>query len=124
MPTYEYKCRACGHVFEIIQKITEPPLKKCPKCKKPKAERQIIGGNFILKGSGWYSDGYSGGSNKEKSESSEKSEKSESSEKSDKKDTSASEKPADSKPAEKAADAKPAEKKDDTKKRKKAEKKG
>ncbi len=58
MPTYDYACGACGHEFELEQRITEPPAKKCPKCGKNKANRQISQGNFILKGGGWYADGY------------------------------------------------------------------
>jgi putative FmdB family regulatory protein len=52
MPIYEYKCNKCG-VFEVMQKITEAPLKKCPTC-KGKAERQISSTSFVLKGTGWY----------------------------------------------------------------------
>jgi putative FmdB family regulatory protein len=59
MPTYEYLCAGCGNEWEQIQKITEPPIEQCPKCKKLAAKRQISGGNFILKGGGWYSDLYS-----------------------------------------------------------------
>lgn len=60
MPTYEYGCDACGHGFEIEQRITEDSLKKCPKCNKKKLKRLIGGGGtFILKGSGWYADLYS-----------------------------------------------------------------
>jgi putative FmdB family regulatory protein len=64
MPTYDYACDACGHEFERQQRITEKPLKKCPKCGKNKARRMIGGGGFILKGGGWESDLYSGPSNK------------------------------------------------------------
>ena len=64
MPTYDYACDACGHEFERVQRITEKPLKKCPKCNRDKARRMIGGGGFILKGSGWESDLYSGPSNK------------------------------------------------------------
>jgi putative FmdB family regulatory protein len=61
MPTYEYVCDVCGGGWETEQRITEPPLKKCPKCGKNAAKRQISGGGaFILKGGGWYADGYSG----------------------------------------------------------------
>jgi putative FmdB family regulatory protein len=63
MPTYDYACDACGKSFELEQRITEAPIKKCPKCGKLKARRMISGGNFMLKGSGWYADGYSGKSN-------------------------------------------------------------
>jgi putative FmdB family regulatory protein len=64
MPTYDYACDACGHEFERQQRITEKPLKKCPKCGKDKARRMIGGGGFILKGGGWESDLYSGPSNR------------------------------------------------------------
>ena len=59
MPTYSYVCDACGTEFEVEQRISEPPIKKCPGCAKNKARRMIMNGNFILKGRGWYSDGYS-----------------------------------------------------------------
>jgi putative FmdB family regulatory protein len=68
MPTYEYGCDGCGAQFEREQSIKDAPIKKCPKCGKSKARRMIAGsGNFILKGGGWYSDLYSGPSNKGKS---------------------------------------------------------
>jgi len=62
MPTYSYLCEACGGSFEIEQRISEDPVKKCTLCGKPQARRQIVSGNFILKGGGWYSDGYGSGS--------------------------------------------------------------
>jgi putative FmdB family regulatory protein len=52
-------CDACQKEFELEQRISEPPISKCPKCGKKKAHRVITNGNFILKGGGWYSDGYS-----------------------------------------------------------------
>jgi putative FmdB family regulatory protein len=58
MPTYSYACDACGGSFELEQRISEDPVKKCSLCGKPQAKRQIVSGNFILKGGGWYSDGY------------------------------------------------------------------
>jgi putative FmdB family regulatory protein len=59
MPTYEYVCEACKHAWELEQRMVEDPVKKCPKCKKLKAQRVIAGAsNFILKGGGWYSDLY------------------------------------------------------------------
>jgi len=75
--TYEYACGACGHEWEAEQRISEEPLKKCPKCGKLQAKRQISrGAGFILKGGGWYADGYgsssgtsSSGSSDSKSES-------------------------------------------------------
>ncbi len=54
MPTYEYKCTKCGHVFEAFQKMSDAPLKQCPKCNGP-VERLISGGTgLIFKGSGFY----------------------------------------------------------------------
>lgn len=59
MPTYEYACQACGHQFEREQSMKDAPVKICPQCKQPKAERMISQGpGFILKGGGWYSDLY------------------------------------------------------------------
>ena len=52
MPIYEYACEHCG-VFEEMQRITDPPLAKCPKCKR-KVRRLISQTSFQLKGSGWY----------------------------------------------------------------------
>ena len=59
MPVYEYECGACGHQFEEWQKISDPPVKVCPKCKKKKVERLISRTAFQLKGGGWYKDLYS-----------------------------------------------------------------
>jgi putative FmdB family regulatory protein len=56
MPTYEYRCAKCG-IFEVSQRISDPPLKKCPTCKS-KPERLISHSSFILKGSGWYATDY------------------------------------------------------------------
>ena len=60
MPTYEYECTN-GHTFEVVQKITEPALERCQVC-KAKARRLISAPSFILKGGGWYADGYSSSS--------------------------------------------------------------
>ncbi len=59
MPTYEYLCGKCGHEFEREQRITEDPVKTCPKCRARKVQRLISRTGFVLKGSGWYSDLYS-----------------------------------------------------------------
>lgn len=56
MPIYEYQCDNCG-VFELNQRITEDPLKKCPTC-KGKVRRLISSTSFMLKGSGWYATDY------------------------------------------------------------------
>ncbi len=54
MPFYEYQCGACGHHVEVLQKISDGPLKKCPNCGKQKLQRLISAPVFRLKGSGWY----------------------------------------------------------------------
>jgi putative FmdB family regulatory protein len=58
MPTYDYQCQKCDFEFEREQRITEDPIKTCPKCKSRKAKRLLSASNFILKGGGWYADGY------------------------------------------------------------------
>ena len=55
MPTYEYKCDACGYAFERFQSITSDPIKRCPECGKAKVKRLIgTGAGLIFKGSGFY----------------------------------------------------------------------
>ena len=61
MPIYEYECKQCGHEFEVWQKISERPKRKCENCGKQSAERVISRTGFQLKGGGWYSDGYGSG---------------------------------------------------------------
>jgi len=59
MPTYEYRCHACDNKWEEFQSIKTEPTKKCPKCKKLKAERIIsAGGGIIFKGTGFYQTDY------------------------------------------------------------------
>ena len=59
MPTYEYGCKACGKHWEMEQRISEDPIKKCPHCGKRQAKRLISGGGgIIFKGGGWYADLY------------------------------------------------------------------
>ncbi len=59
MPIYEYACAACGHTFEEWQKMSDAPVRTCPKCKKKKVEKLISQTAFQLKGGGWYADLYS-----------------------------------------------------------------
>src|SRR5690242_17131603 len=54
MPIYEYRCEACGHTDEHLQKVSEAPLKVCPACGKPKYRKQLSAAGFQLKGTGWY----------------------------------------------------------------------
>ncbi len=54
MPIYEYECQNCNHQFDLIQKMSEEPVKQCPKCFKNTAVRMISAAGFQLKGAGWY----------------------------------------------------------------------
>jgi len=53
MPLYDYKCTKCGYIFEVQQKISEEPLKHCPKC-KGQIKRLISPAGIIFKGSGFH----------------------------------------------------------------------
>jgi len=75
MPTYEYECSK-GHHFEVEQSINDEPLKRCKVC-RAKVHRLISASHFILKGSGWYADGY-GSAKKSTTESTASESKSES----------------------------------------------
>ncbi len=66
MPVYEYHCTKCDHDFEVIQKFSDPPKKKCPEC-SGKVEKKISQSAFHLKGSGWYVTDYAN-KDKEKKE--------------------------------------------------------
>src|SRR5947207_23749 len=67
MPTYEYKCNACGHRFEKFQSMSSAPIKKCPVCGKNKVQRLIgTGAGLIFKGSGFYITDYRDAGYKEK----------------------------------------------------------
>ncbi|MFN7975462.1 MAG: FmdB family zinc ribbon protein [Acidobacteriota bacterium] len=68
MPIYEYRCKKNGHQFELIQKLSDPPPKKCPRCGS-KVEKLISAGAFVLKGSGFYVNDYVRKGKDEKSES-------------------------------------------------------
>jgi putative FmdB family regulatory protein len=101
VPIYEYQCRKCGHKFELIQKFSDEPPKKCPQC-GGKVERLISSPSVQFKGTGWYVTDYGRGSSGGDSKSSESSERSESK----KEGSSESAKPAEKK------EAKPAHKAD------------
>ncbi|MGY6632018.1 MAG: FmdB family zinc ribbon protein [Wenzhouxiangella sp.] len=88
MPIYEYRCQACGHELEKLQKISDAPLTDCPACGKPALSKLISAAGFRLAGGGWYEtdfkkdgkrnlagdkDGKSSGSSKSESKSESKS---------------------------------------------------
>jgi putative FmdB family regulatory protein len=54
MPIYEYRCSACGHEVEVLQKFSDTPLTDCRKCGKTSLEKKVSSTQFQLKGSGWY----------------------------------------------------------------------
>jgi putative FmdB family regulatory protein len=54
VPIYEYRCEACGHQDEHLQKVSDAPLATCPSCGKPSYRKQLSAAGFQLKGSGWY----------------------------------------------------------------------
>jgi len=54
MPIYEYKCKACEHKFDKLQKINDPALTDCPDCGKSELIKLISAAGFRLKGTGWY----------------------------------------------------------------------
>jgi putative FmdB family regulatory protein len=60
MPFYEYQCKNCGHDLEAMQKISDPPLKKCPQCGKTQLQRLMSAPVFRLKGGGWYETDFKG----------------------------------------------------------------
>jgi putative FmdB family regulatory protein len=83
MPTYDYECSKCGQSFEVFQKITDSPLKRCPSC-KGKLKRLIGAGcGLIFKGTGFYITDY-----KRKNESSKEKEVGSKDKKEDKKPSS------------------------------------
>lgn len=59
MPTYDYRCKACDHEFELFQSMSDPVKKKCPSCGKSTLERLIgTGAALVFKGSGFYQTDY------------------------------------------------------------------
>jgi putative FmdB family regulatory protein len=71
MPIYEYECRKCKAHTEAMQKMTDKPLSKCPKC-GGRLEKQWSSTSFQLKGSGWYVTDYAGKKTTEAKEESKK----------------------------------------------------
>ncbi len=63
MPIYAYRCEACGHAKDVLQKISDPVLTTCPACGAESFQKQVTAAGFQLKGSGWYVTDFRGGSN-------------------------------------------------------------
>lgn len=106
MPFYEYQCSACGEQTEVMQKISDKPLRKCPECGKNTLVKLISAPVFRLKGSGWYETDFKSENDKKRNLAGDESSGDSSS--TDKSADKATDKSAD-KPAEKSAQ-KPAEK--------------
>lgn len=64
MPIYEYRCTACHHELDALQKMSDPPLQICPNCSQSTLQKCISAVGFRLKGSGWYETDFKGGSKK------------------------------------------------------------
>jgi putative FmdB family regulatory protein len=54
MPLYEYRCEACGHQFEVIQKFSDEPIAVCTKCGAGPVAKLLSSPAFQFKGTGWY----------------------------------------------------------------------
>jgi putative FmdB family regulatory protein len=61
MPIYAYKCDACGHAKDVLQKMSDEPLTDCPACGAPKFNKKLTAPGFQLKGTGWYATDFKGG---------------------------------------------------------------
>lgn len=61
MPIYAYRCTACGHAQDVLQKVSDPLLTVCPACGAATFAKQITAAGFQLKGSGWYATDFRGG---------------------------------------------------------------
>jgi putative FmdB family regulatory protein len=61
MPIYAYRCEACGHAKDVLQKISDPVLTVCPSCGASAFKKQLTAAGFQLKGSGWYVTDFRGG---------------------------------------------------------------
>jgi putative FmdB family regulatory protein len=62
MPIYEYRCSHCGHRLDVLQKLSEAPLRSCPECRHDTLAKQVSAAGFQLKGSGWYATDFRNGS--------------------------------------------------------------
>src|SRR6218665_1329990 len=62
MPIYAYRCGSCGHAKDVLQKLSDQPLTRCPACGAEAFAKQLTAAGFQLKGSGWYVTDFRGGS--------------------------------------------------------------
>lgn len=64
MPIYEYQCTECGYQTEVLQKMSDDPLRDCPECGKPAMKKMVSAAAFRLKGGGWYETDFKSGNKK------------------------------------------------------------
>lgn len=67
MPIYEYKCGACGHRLEKLQRMSDDPLTECPKCNQHELTKLVSAAGFRLTGTGWYETDFKNKDNKKTS---------------------------------------------------------
>jgi putative FmdB family regulatory protein len=99
MPFYEYECPHCGYDEEVLQKITDKPLTKCPSCGKKGLKKLMSAPLFRLKGSGWYETDFKGDKEKKRNLAGADKEEAKSDSKADTKADAKSDAKPDSKPA-------------------------
>jgi putative FmdB family regulatory protein len=104
MPFYEYECQNCKFYTELLQKVSDAPLKKCPSCGKSTMKKLVSAPVFRLKGGGWYETDFKGDKENKRNLAVDK--EPETSSDSDSKPAKGSDAKADAKPA---AESKPAE---------------
>jgi putative FmdB family regulatory protein len=96
MPIYAYRCAACGHAKDVLQRVSDPLLSVCPACGAQAFSKQVTAAGFQLKGSGWYASDFKGNGKPaapdaaNKADKADKPEKTEKTEKTEKADKSAS----------------------------------
>ena len=64
MPIYQYQCGACHKEVEVLQKISDEPLRDCPECGEPSLKKKVTAAAFRLKGGGWYETDFKTGDKK------------------------------------------------------------
>lgn len=75
MPLYEYRCDACGHEFEALQKVNDESLIHCPACDESKLRKLVSAAGFRLKGNGWYETDFKSGNKRNLADSDSSSQK-------------------------------------------------
>src|ERR1700681_3106913 len=105
MPFYEYECANCKFYKEVMQKVSEAPLRKCPSCGKNALKKLVSAPGFRLKGAGWYETDFKSDKELKRNLAEEEPDKKEAADVKD----AAKDAKADAKPGEKAAEAKAAD---------------